>query len=376
MAFGRSFIANRDTTRVERVTTRHALEEFARLPYQIYAGRAAWWPPDVQNEIDFLSRGTPVTSYLDLAGFCARRGEQMVARVTAVINRRYNDHWNEKLGHLIHFEALEDENEATVAMLQAATEWLRARGMIAVRTGFAAFLDYPYVIDNYGRLPSFLLRGNPAYYHCYLKHAGFEIEKGQLDYTAPLDADMQARYRGMIEASAKQGVVLKSWRQFGFLAAIDAWTDVTNAAFARHWGWHPVMRDEVRPMLMSLGDTAVGDLSVIAELNQEVVGAVFSVPDWSSMLARIKRGVVLDPERGGGTRGALVNIGVVEAARGRGIAVAMAAKSFLTMAQQGMRYAGYTLVLDDNWASRRTAESLGARITDNFVTYRHNFQTR
>jgi len=374
MALGRSIVTHQGLPRVERVTSRHALEEFARLPYQIYAGRAAWWPPDVQNEVDFLMRRTPVTTYLDIAPFCARRGEQMVARVSAVVNHRYNEHWNEKLGHLIHFEALEDETEATEAMLRDAMEWIRARGMTAVRTGFAAFLDYPYAIDNYDRLPSFLLRGNPAYYHCYLKDAGFETEKGQIDYTAHLDDQTLARYRGIIAAGQGRGVTYKTWRQFGFLAAIDAWTDVTNAAFAHHWGWNPVTRAEVRPMLIALGETAVSDLSIIAEIDGEVVGAVFSVPDWSTMLARVRRGVTIDPDRGGGTRGALINIGVLDGARGRGIAVSMAARSFLGMAQRGMRYAGYTLVLDDNWASRRTAQSLGARITDNFITYRHDFR--
>jgi hypothetical protein len=43
------------------------------------------------------------------------------------------------------------------------------------------------------------------------------------------------------------------------------------------------------------------------------------------------------------------------------------------MARQGIQFAGYTLVLDDNWASRRTAESLGARVTGNFLTYRREF---
>ena len=47
----------------------------------------------------------------------------------------------------------------------------------AARSGFAAFLDYPYAIDNYGGFPSFLLRANPAYYHRYLKNAGFETER-------------------------------------------------------------------------------------------------------------------------------------------------------------------------------------------------------
>ena len=71
----------------------------------------------------------------------------------------------------------------------------------------------------------------------------------------------------------------------------------------------------------------------------------------------MRKGVRLEPERGGGTRGALINIGVLESARGRGIALAMAARSFLTMAARKMRFAGYTLVLDDNWASRRTARA-------------------
>src|SRR2546421_2426061 len=199
MAFGRSIIPHQGPPAVERVTSRHALEEFARLPYQIYGARSAWWPPDVQNEVDFLSRRTPATAYLDVAPFCARRGDQMVARVTAVVNRRYNSHWNEHLGHLIHFEALEDEGDATVTMLEAAMKWLRDREMNAVRSGFAAFLDYPYSIDNYERLPSFLLRGNPAYYHRYLKDAGFEVEKGQIDYTAPLEAERLSRYREIVD---------------------------------------------------------------------------------------------------------------------------------------------------------------------------------
>jgi hypothetical protein len=123
-------------------------------------------------------------------------------------------------------------------------------------------------------------------------------------------------------------------------------------------------------MMGPLHGTAVGDLSMVAVAGREVIGVVFSVPDLSPALAQIRPGIKLHPERGGGTRGALINIGVIERARGKGVALAMAARSFITMARSGMRYAGYTLVLDDNWPSRRTAIALGARATGNFVTYR------
>jgi ribosomal protein S18 acetylase RimI-like enzyme len=361
---------NAGDIRVEQLSSLEQFNEFARLPYQVYGTREAWWPPDIQNELDLLSGKSLLSTYLEMAPFYVRRGGRVVARVTAVINRRYIEHWNEPLGHLIHFEALDDENDGVAAMLDAAVRWLKERAMRSVRSGFAAFLDYPYAIDNYGALPSFLLRGNSPAYHRYFKEAGFVTEKGQVDYTAPLTPDILGRYRGIIEATTARGVRIRSWREFGFLAAIDAWTDVTTAAFDRHWGWNPVTRAEVRPMLMSLWETPVADLSMLATIGAEVVGAVFSVPDLSPMLVKVRPGARLHPERGGGTRGALINIGVLESARGRGVALAMTARSFLAMADGKMRYAGYTLVLDDNWASRHTALGVGAHVTGNFVTYR------
>jgi hypothetical protein len=358
--------------RIEQVSSRDGFEQFARLPFQIYSDRDAWWPPDVQNEVDLLAGRALITAHLDLCPFSAFSDGRLVARASAVVNYRYNEHWKEKLGQLIHFEALPGEEDAVAALMEEALTWLARRGMTAVRSGFAAFLDYPYAIDNYGALPSFLMRGNPDFYHRYFKNSRFMTEKGQVDYTAPLTPDIQERHRQMVAAVQAGGVTIKSWRDYGFLAAIDAWTDVTNAAFDRHWGWNPITRSEVRPMLMPLQPTLVADLSMIGVIDGHPAGAVFSVPDLSIQLARIRSGIRLPPERGGGTRGALVNIGVLEAMRSRGLARAMAAKSFLVMARHQMRYAGYTLVLDDNWPSRRTAESLGGRVTGNFVAYRRD----
>jgi ribosomal protein S18 acetylase RimI-like enzyme len=358
---------------IENPRSRAEMEDFARLPFLVYAERKAWWPPDLQSEVDLLSHKSPLSPFLEIEPFVARRDDRIVARVSAVINHRYNDHWKEKLGQLVHFEALPDEDDAATMLLEAAAGWLRERAIDAVRSGFAAFLDYPYAIDNYGAFPSFLLRANPAHYHRYLKNAGFETERGQIDYTAHLTPEILARYRGVIDAAHRGGIQLRSWREFGFLSAINAWTDVTNVAFRDHWGWNPVTRAEAWLMLSSLWETPVADLSMVAIIDLRVVGAVFCVPDLSTTLASLKRGVKLPPDRGGGTRGALINIGVIDEAQGRGVARAMAARSFLEMERQGMQYAGYTLVLDDNWPSRRCAESLGARVTGNFLTYRRNF---
>jgi hypothetical protein len=362
-----------DAMSIEAVEGKDALTEFAMLPFEVYGNRDAWWPPDVQNEIDLLSGHAPIASYLEMMPYAARYKGKLVARVTAVINRRYNEHWNELIGQLIHFEALPEVGSTVTAMLEEASGWLRQRGMTAARSGFAAFLDYPYAIDNYGNLPAFLLRASPDYYHSYFKDAGFLTEKGLTDFTIPLTRETLASYPAMIELASKNGIRITSWGEHGFLNAVDAWTDVTNAAFERHWGWNPITRAEVRPMLAPLATTEVAELSTLAMAEDMIIGAVFSVPDFSSRLARVRHGFRLEPARGGGTRGALINIGVLEQWRGKGANLAMAARSFTTMAQQKIKYAGYTLVLDDNWPSRRTAQKLGAGITGNFVAYRRDF---
>jgi ribosomal protein S18 acetylase RimI-like enzyme len=362
-----------DMIQVEQPATASQLERFAEFPFEIYSHRAAWWPPDTRSEVELLLRRTPLASDLEITPLWARRNGKILARVSVVINRRYLEHHQEKLGHLIHFEAMPNEAAAVAALLEEACARLRRRGLASARSGFATFLDYPYAIDNYEAFPSFLLRATPDYYHAYFKNAGFFCEKGMADYTMALTPQTLQSYRAAVSAAQKRGFKVQSWREYGFRQAVEEWADTINAAFARHWGWSPASRAQVRPTLGLLEGTTAADLSMVAVMQGKIVGMVFSVPDLSPMLARIKPGVKLAPERGGGSRGALINIGVLEFWRGQGVNLALAASSFLAMAQHGMSYAGYTLVLDDNWPSRKTAEKLAGRVTSNFVVYRRDF---
>ena len=54
----------------------------------------------------------------------------------------------------------------------------------------------------------------------------------------------------------------------------------------------------------------------------------------------------------------------------------MASRAYLGFAKLGYQYVSYTLVLDDNWPSRRTAEKLGAFVCNNYVAYRRNLKRR
>jgi GNAT superfamily N-acetyltransferase len=108
------------------------------------------------------------------------------------------------------------------------------------------------------------------------------------------------------------------------------------------------------------------NLSVIAYRDDEPVGVVWINPDMTPMaLGRLVR----DDERLN-----TLGIGVREQARGRGVNLAMAAHAYLELVKRGHTHLSYTLVLDDNWPSRRTAERLGAFVCANYMVYRRNLR--
>jgi hypothetical protein len=75
---------------------------------------------------------------------------EIVARAVAVLDERYNRHWNERLGHIVMFEAMPDTREAVKLLMDEACEWLKSKGTETARAGFGlGMADMPFVIDEY-----------------------------------------------------------------------------------------------------------------------------------------------------------------------------------------------------------------------------------
>ena len=102
------------------------------------------------------------------------------------------------------FEAMPNSRESVDPMIDAASEWMKGNGAIAARAGYG-LLEFPFVIDDYETLPPDIARQNPAYYHAMLKDAGFETERGWVDYKIEVTPELVARYESALEASRALG---------------------------------------------------------------------------------------------------------------------------------------------------------------------------
>jgi GNAT superfamily N-acetyltransferase len=123
--------------------------------------------------------------------------------------------------------------------------------------------------------------------------------------------------------------------------------------------------------LFVAGESPVLDTSVFALLDGRPVGFCFVIPDDPSH-AGFAAGRVQRPSE----KLNILAIGVRQPARGRGVNYAMAGYAFLELVRRGSSHVSYTLVLDDNWPSRRTGEGLGGSLCANYVAYRRELRGR
>jgi GNAT superfamily N-acetyltransferase len=361
---------------VRSLSTAEELERYVGFGQEVYHQNPYWVPTDAHHLIELLGGRGGFGAGSQIQAFWVEEGDRVLATVTAATDEAYNRRWNERMGHLLFFEALPDRDEAVESLVQAACDWLRGRGCQAARFSMLPGMQMPMTIDAYDAVPTIFHTYNPPYYHSYAKNGGFETEHGVVQYQIRFTPDLANRYRGMVERATDSGVSLRSWDFDRMEEETETFTDLVNETFHAHWGFMPLSAAVMSGLTVGLKDFLVADFTAFAEIEGQTAGFVYSLPDLNQAFHRM-RGKDLEanfPELQQRLQnidhGVLLIIGVKQEYRGRGINLAMAAKSYLAMIKRGYKTGSYTVVLDDNWPSRRTAEKLGARVTRNFNVYR------
>jgi hypothetical protein len=360
---------------VRALTTDEEFGRYIDFARAVYREHPQWVEPDPHHMASMLGGQKEAGPHWSVQPFWIESGGDVRATLTAVVDDLYNRHWSERTGHLVYFEALPDGEEAAGRLFDAATDWLRAQNCSQARASFLYGWQLPWTIDAYDAVPTLFHTYNPAYYHRHAKNAGFRTEQGMVEYQVRFTPALAAGYREMVARALADGVRLRTWDPNRLDAEISIWTRLLNETFAGHWGSPPFTLAQMQGFIGSMKDVMVPHFLGFAELGGATVGFVVSFPDLNQALHPMRGKRIEDHRPEFQARleridhGVLQIIGVQERARGRGINLALAAQSYLAMIERGYKSASYTVVLDDNWPSRRTAERLGARVVRNFAIY-------
>ena len=140
-----------------------------------------------------------------------------------------------------------------------------------------------------------------------------------------------------------------------------------NETFRDEWEFHEMTRAEYGEFFGPYRAVLDANQFLFAEVDGEPVGICFGVPDWTPLFRSFKGRLgplqiarfMLASKRF--DRAGLILIGVLDSQRGKHIGQTLAATLYRYYEERGLERAFYYPVNEGNLASRRLAESFGAR---------------
>jgi GNAT superfamily N-acetyltransferase len=279
---------------VRPVSGRRDLKRFIEFHYRLRRDDPQWVPPLRFERRQFLDRNkNPYFKHAEAEYFLAEREGEVVGRITAQVDRRWDEYQGGSDGMFGFFE-VENSPETAAALVKAAAGWVRERGRERMLgpMDFTTNDECGLLVDGYDRPPIILQPWHPPYYRELLEGLGMTKATDMWMWDLWLGKLKQGNeFDPMIEAAAKisedKGVVVRKMRKRDLENEIARFMEVYNEAWNKNWGFVPITEEEIAFQAKNLKPLLVEDWAMIAEQNGKVVGAALTLPDFNQVLAKM-----------------------------------------------------------------------------------------
>jgi GNAT superfamily N-acetyltransferase len=283
------------TVEIRPVTGKRDLRRFIRLPFSLYRGQANWVPPLVsalKKRLD--QRKNPFFEHAEAQYFLALRDGEPVGRISAHIDRHFNEFQCNDWGLFGFFEC-ENDPATAGALLDAAAAWLsaRRRDRMVGPMDFTTNDECGLLIEGHERTPLILCPWHHPYYRALLEGQGLTKAMDLYMWRLWVDEARQRVHPAILEAAAKSetehGIRVRSMRKRDLEAEVGRFLEVYNAAWERNWGAVPLTEAEARHYAQDLKPVLDENWALIAETEDgEVVGAALTLPDYNQVLIHLR----------------------------------------------------------------------------------------
>jgi len=354
---------------------------FIKLPWKIYATDPVWVPPLIIERKEFLDREKhPFFEHGKAEFFLARRDGEIVGRVAASDDPKYNELHGSNVGCFGMFESIDDQEVAN-ALFEAAAKWLRDLGRDEVMGPIDYSTNYlcGLLVDGFQHPPMLLTSHNPPYYSRLIE--GWKLGK-VMDFFAwwfaePANAAVRLRRLAGALKKRPEKVSLRQINLRDITGEAAKIREIYNQAWSKNWGFVPFSEKEFAYMTKEMKPLLLPDLVWLAEIGSEPVGFILCVPDINVALKKVNgrltrfglpigiAKLLYHKSRIKTVR--LVALGVVPKFRRHGIAEMLV----LQIIENAMLKRGFigecSLILENNVMMNRFLEAIGA---EKYKTYR------
>jgi GNAT superfamily N-acetyltransferase len=365
---------------VRPVESKRELSTFIKLPWRLYRNEPNWVAPLLLERKQFFDRErNPFFRHAEVEFFLAWRDGRAVGRISAHIDRHFNEFQGHEWGLFGFFEC-ENDPEAAQALLSAAERWLRDRGRdrMVGPMDFTTNDECGVLVDGYDRTPTILTGWHHPYYPPLIEGAG--LTKAMDLYMWDLAVVDKTRahpsvWRAAQDVETKYGITVRRMRKKDIQAEIGRFLELYNAAWERNWGFVPLTEEEVRHYAKDLKPILDENWAFIAEKDGEPVAAALTLPDYNQVLIHLNGRLLpfgwaqalwyrrkIDRVR-------VFALGVKPEYRHTGVGAKLYEEHFDAAARTPQKSGETGWILETNKAMNRAMKALGAEITCTYRVY-------
>jgi ribosomal protein S18 acetylase RimI-like enzyme len=273
-------------TSIEQVTTFDEFKTFYRAPFRVYQDDRLWVAPFWQEHRDFFRTKNPFWSHAECGLYVARKNNEVVGRIAAIIDHSYSETAGSKVGYFGFFECIDDFDTAS-ALWSTAEDWLCSKDMTIMRGPIDGRIDVGcgFLYEGFHLRPTVLSSYTPSYYILLAEKYGMTKARDFFHYYIDLTKPIPDLLKEKAERCAASGVMIRPFRRLHTNKELAWWIPLFLETFSDHWGYVPVSKEEVmtRFGVKQLRWIVDPRLFVVAEVEGEPVAYLWATPDFNQL---------------------------------------------------------------------------------------------
>jgi len=362
---------------VSPVAGRSDLTAFIQLPKRLYRGQKGYVAPlDMERGEALSPKTNPFFDHAEVQLFLARRDGKVVGRISAQIDALHQQKYADAAGHWGFLDA-EDDPAIFAALIKAAEDWLRTKGMKKAvgPLSFTTNEELGVLIEGFDSLPMLMMPYHLPYNAPHIEAQGYTKVKDVLSYHLSKDDYRPLASKRMLERTAAEGgVVVRNIDMKRFNAEIATVIDIFNDAWSENWGMVPFTEKEMAAAAKGLKLLIDPKMVVVAEQNGEAAGMMVCLPNLleaardidgklfpfgiAKLLYRLKTNSVRS--------GRIPLMGIRRKHHGTVLGATLLPMMFEKLRtrflERGLEQLEMSWILEDNTAMRRVLEGIGGKV--------------
>ena len=280
---------------VRPVSGKKEMKQFVKFRIDLYKESPYAIPPLYIDELMTLdAKKNPAFDFSEAQCFMAFDGQKPVGRICAIINHRANEVWKTKNARFGFVDFIDDIAVST-ALLQAAEEWAKSRGMTHIQgpLGFTDLDQEGMLVEGFDQMSTMATIYNYPYYPKHIEQLGFVKDAEWVEHRiySKGTSDIPEKHRRISEIAMKKYnlriLKLKSPRKTVKEGYAHKMFDLLNDSYSHLYGFTPLTPKQIDYYIkLYMTMVKMEYVSFIIDENDEMIGMGIAVPSLSNALRK------------------------------------------------------------------------------------------